>query len=465
MIQALDSSTTTHPGETTSTFLTPQSWFHLAAAVLAATIRGKLCSPSKAISGTHTINTNDMFEIHKDLNHPLTEGAALRFMALQLAESFDTLHNNLFCTNLEKFYDDLFTIQINTISKVVEKEAKVNFDPTTICEDTYNHFLNNEAFMASVKEEVKQNIFNQLNKEALKDLNTWCKIYCEEFKDIMQQYIVVNKFGMDPIFIKLDIKGKKQAKSTTLELEKATEDIEHIMCVNCQAQIDLMQITAYKQVEFTRLQAEAIKGLDEEIEALKLTYKVEHEQYVRKHHDTTRELIKEWKVHHTNLRKLDFLHCKAKNLGYSLVANDTDAFKPNLDPMEAALDWLPTSCASSRAHMRSNSPIASQETSRTCPVTPPRLKTNMLIPDPNVTPTPVCVKQVHMDKSNPLWEPDTNQTTFLPLPLPPIQLLEDYSLPPSSIPSPMEEDEPIDSLRQQLEANNRGIEAFVTLPL
>ncbi|KAH9059682.1 hypothetical protein EDB87DRAFT_1684540 [Lactarius vividus] len=369
--QALDAGTANHAGETTTTLLTPDSWFRLASAIIAAILRGKIRSPSDAIKGGKPINTNDTFDIYKDLQHPTTQGECIKRMALQLAESFDNSRRNLAKQSPAEFYDQILDLRIKTLTKAAEAQAKKDFNPSTLTHNIRDDILNDKDTMDKIHEEVKMAIFAELNKEAMEDLDTWREIYREEFKEVMQQYIALNKFGMDPCFVKADPKGKKRAKSATPETENSIREIEHIMRIDCQAQIDAMrnntlhemtlqmqsEITAYKTAEFTRLQAEALQNLETEIEAIKDQHRQEHLLFVNKHREYTREQIKAWKVNHLNARKFDFIRREAKNLGYSLIADSQDTFKLNSDLVEASLEWLsssrPSSRASSRALLRS----------------------------------------------------------------------------------------------------------------
>ncbi|KAH9052697.1 hypothetical protein EDB87DRAFT_1691692 [Lactarius vividus] len=164
IIQALDSGTAMHPGETSNVFLTPQSWFRLTAAILAAINRGKLCSPSNAINGNKPLNTNDTFEIHKDLVHPLTEGSSVRHMALQLAKSFDTMHHNPLKQSPGEFYDTLIAFQKDILTKAATLEAKASFNPEEVHSDTCQQILNDTEAMSQIQLEVKNNIFQVVDE-------------------------------------------------------------------------------------------------------------------------------------------------------------------------------------------------------------------------------------------------------------------------------------------------------------
>ncbi|KAH9064358.1 hypothetical protein EDB87DRAFT_1680565 [Lactarius vividus] len=283
VIQALDAGTANHPGETSTTLLNPDSWFRLASASLAAILRGKIRSPSDVIKGGKPINTNDSFEVYKDLQHPTTQGECIKRMALQLAELFDNSRCNLAKQSPAEFFDQILDIRIKALTKAAETQAKQNFDSSDVTKNIHNDILNDKETMDQIHQEVKNSIFTELNREAMEDLDTWREIYREEFKEVMQQYIALNKFGMDPCFIKADPKGKKRAKSATPESENSIWEIEHIMRIDCQAQIDAMrnntlqemtlqmqnEIAAYRSAEFTRLQAEALQNLQNEIEVIK----------------------------------------------------------------------------------------------------------------------------------------------------------------------------------------------------
>ncbi|KAH9053893.1 hypothetical protein EDB87DRAFT_1689719, partial [Lactarius vividus] len=182
-IQALDAGTALHPGDTSTTFLTPQAWFCLAAATLAAIIRGNIRSPNNAINGIKPLNTNDKFEIHKDLVHPLTEGATIRHMALQIAEAYDKARTNPLKLTPTEVYDQLTAVKLATLTKAAETSAKSQLDTTDIHNKIRQDLINNPAEMEQIQHSVKEAIFQELNKEALEDLDTWREIYREEFKD------------------------------------------------------------------------------------------------------------------------------------------------------------------------------------------------------------------------------------------------------------------------------------------
>ncbi|KAH9054209.1 hypothetical protein EDB87DRAFT_1689534 [Lactarius vividus] len=412
IIQALDSGTAMHPGDTSTTFLTPQSWFHLTAAVLVAIIRGNLRSPNNIINGFKLLNTNDAFELHKDLVHPLTKGATIHHMALQIAEAYDKMHNNPYKISPRDFYKKLLTTQIDTLKKAAKTEAQATFDTTNIHKEIHEQILNDKNTMENIHNDVKNSIFQELNQEALQDLNTWREIYWEEFKEVMQQYIAINKFGIgvDQVFKKPDTKGKKHTKSNTPETQQSIEEVEKVMWIDCQAQINAMrnntlkdmvkemtiEINAYKQAEFTRLQAEALQSVENNIQVIKLQYRQEQEDFVRKQRDDVQLQIKEWKVHHKNVQRLDFLQKEAALLGAS--------------------SWNP-------------SWASSQQTSVEQVRTPPRISTNTLVPDPNITPTPTCVKHVQVGETDPDFKGKA-------LPRPNLFIPESTPLPPSSPPHP-----------------------------
>ncbi|KAH9052169.1 hypothetical protein EDB87DRAFT_1581964 [Lactarius vividus] len=254
-------------------------------------------------------------------------------MALQIAEAYNKTCNNPYKISPGEFYDSLLKVQVNTLTKAVKTKAANNLDTSTIHQQVCKETLKNDSTLAKINNKVKQAIFAELNKEAMDDIDTWHEIYREEFKDIMHQYIGINKFGIDPYFIKPDRKGKRWAKSSTPELQQSNEEIERIMHVDCQVQIDAMcsvtltemtnelhrEIAAYKSAELIRLQVEANQHLQAEIEALKTQFQEEHEAQVYQHCDDIRDQIKLWKVNHANARKFNFIKHEAKNLGYTLT--------------------------------------------------------------------------------------------------------------------------------------------------
>ncbi|KAI9431600.1 hypothetical protein H4582DRAFT_2084750 [Lactarius indigo] len=330
--------------------------------------------------------------------------------------------------------------------------------------------------MSEIKQKIKDSIFAQLNEEAMADADTWRAIYREEFKEVMQKYIVANNFGnINPAFLKSKHKGKARAKSESPELEASMEQIEQLMRADSQAQVDTLrndiltnmrvemeqeisnlrsaeltrahaealqqvnaEVASFKEEETTHLRQEALKQVDDDIAAVRRRYREEHEAYVRTQRNDVRAALKQWKIRHRNSRNLEFLRTEAAKLGYSLSANSADAFKPNSDPVEAELDWLPTSHAPSQAPSRAPSPAR-------YPSTPPKPPLQV---DTNVTPKAARVKRARADDTD-LREPATDATVELPSPIPPSPLPRSSPM----MPSPMAEDHPIDNLADRLDAN------------
>ncbi|KAI9430331.1 hypothetical protein H4582DRAFT_2063947 [Lactarius indigo] len=436
-LQALDTGTAFKEGETSVSILTPQAWHRLVMAVLAAVIRGHLRSPNRATNGNKSLNWSiDSFVVSQDLPKPLSEGGAIRSMALQLAGYYDTKRINPLHTSPEEFFTSLIEKQTNTIQRITNRT-------TNLQQRAHDDVLQNEQEMTQIRDKVKESIFASLNAEALNDLDTWRDIYREEFKEVMQHWIASNNFSSpDACFIKPDLKKKARAKSATPKQELNISQIETLVQTDCQVQIDVMrrdllndmritmekeiadlrsneftrmhaevlaniqtETAALKSAEFERLKAIAIQQVDADIASLKAQYSAEHEAYVRSKRDRVRKDLKAWKVRHANSRNLTLLRAEAKKLGYDLVANSPDAFKPNSDPNIAEEDWLLSSRASSRTSSRASS--VERRAPSTLPLVPLRT-------DPNVTPTPVRIKRVRTDD---LQEPMSDVTIELP-PLP-----------------------------------------------
>ncbi|KAI9438931.1 hypothetical protein H4582DRAFT_2142045 [Lactarius indigo] len=492
-LQALDTSTAFKEGETSVSILTPQAWHRLVMAVLAAIIRGHLCSPGRATNGNKSLNwSTDSFVVSPDIPKPLSEGGAIRSMALQLAGYYDTKRSNPLHTSPEEFFSSLVEKQTYTLQRITSRTAQPH-------QEIQQDITRNEQEMEQIRNKVKESIFQTLNAEALNDLDTWREIYHEEFKEVMQRWIASNNFSSpDACFIKPDIKQKSRAKSVTPEQEINITQIEELVRTDCQVQIDVMrrellndmktsmekeiatlrsdeltrahaetlaniqaETATFKALEFERLKAMAIQQVDADIMALKAQYTTEHEAYVRNKHNKVRKDLKAWKVRHTNSRGLALLQAEAKKLGYDLVANSPDAFKPNSDPDLAEEDWLPSSRATSRASSRAHS------VERQAPTTPPLAP---LRTDPNVTPTPVRIKRVQTDD---LQEPQSDITIKLP-PLPDTPVIPNTLFPTYAIPEPdplppaerlslnvedhMVQDHPLDVLQAHL-SDNGGIHA------
>ncbi|KAI9429685.1 hypothetical protein H4582DRAFT_2145018 [Lactarius indigo] len=492
-LQALDTGTAFKEGETAVSMLTPQAWHRLVMATLAAILRGHLRSPNRATNGNKSLNwATDSFVVSADIPKPLSEGGAIRAMALQLAGYYDTKRSNPLHTSPDEFFSSLIEKQTHTLQRIVNRSTKIS-------QQAHDSITHSDEDMEQIRNKVKESIFQSLNAEALNDLDTWREIYREEFKEVMQKWIASNNFASpDACFIKPDVKQKARAKSVTPEQELNISQIESLVRTDCQVQIDVMRrdllnemkLTMEKEIadlrsnEFTRMHAELIANIQSEadsfreaefnrlktialqqvntdIAALKAQYTAEHEAYVRDKRDKVRKDLKAWKVRHANSRGLALLRAEAKKLGYDLVANSTDAFKPDSDPVRAEEDWLP----SSRASSRSSSRAASVE--RAAPTTPPLAP---LRTDPNVTPTPVRIKRVRTDD---LQEPQSDITIELP-PLPdtpvvPTNLFPSYAVPEQDPLPPAEQvhlvtsdhmiqDHPLDVLSDKL-ADNGGVKA------
>ncbi|KAI9434989.1 hypothetical protein H4582DRAFT_2080334 [Lactarius indigo] len=98
------------------------------------------------------------------------------------------------------------------------------------------------------------------------------------------------------------------------------------------------EVIAFKEAETKHLQTEALKQVDDDIATIRRKYREEHEAYVRTKRNDVRQALKQWKIRHCNARNLEFLCTEV-----------------NSDPVEAELDWLPSSHASSRASSRAPS--------------------------------------------------------------------------------------------------------------
>ncbi|KAI9437141.1 hypothetical protein H4582DRAFT_2058097 [Lactarius indigo] len=486
-IQAIDAGASEHPGETMVPILTPHAWYRLTMAVLVAILRGRLRSTSKVATGTKSMNWNtNSFVTHPDVTKPLTEGGTICSMALQLAEAYDSNQINPLRLTPEEFYDNLLTAQTNVITRATTKDDEMRSRrqeaQDKVVKNIMQTMTSDDAVMAEIRQKVKDTIFGQLNQEALNDADTWCTIYREEFKEVMQKYIAANNFGkIDPVFLKSNHKGKKRAKSESPDMEADMECIEQLMRADSQTQIDALQneillsmkaemekeitdlhrdefvkaqaeallhvqheVSLFKDQETQRLRNEALKQVDDDIAAVRRCYREEHEAYVRTQRNNVRAALKQWKIRHRNSCNLEFLRVEALKLGYVLNPSSADAFRPNSDPVEAKLDWLPTLRATSRAPSQAPSPAR-------YPTTPPNLPLQI---DTNMTPTPVRVKRVHTGDTN-LREPATDVTIEAPSPIPFLVPTPPSPLPNSSpmSPSPMAEDHPIDALADRLDAN------------
>ncbi|KAI9429718.1 hypothetical protein H4582DRAFT_2088597 [Lactarius indigo] len=399
-------------------------------------------------------------------------------MALQLAGYYDSKRSNPLHTSPEEFFASLVEKQTHTLQRIANRTTRLD-------QKVHDEITHNEQEMGQIRDKVKESIFQSLNAEALNDLDTWQDIYREEFKEVMQKWIASNNFSSpDACFMKPDVKQKTRAKSVTPEQELNISQIETLVRTDCQVQIDVMRrdllndmkITMEKEIADLRsnekkLQPSKLQSSNASklsllnklmlTYTLKAQYTAEHEAYVRNKRDNIRKDLKAWKVHHANSRNLALLRAEAKKLGYDLVANSPDAFKPNSDPNLAEEDWLPSSRATSRASSRAHS------VERQAPTTPPLVP---LRTDPNVTPTPVRIKHVRTDD---LQEPMSDVTIELP-PLPDTPIVPNILFPSYTVTEPdplppaerislatadhMVQDHPIDVLHERLE-DNGGVKA------
>ncbi|KAH9051960.1 hypothetical protein EDB87DRAFT_1693212 [Lactarius vividus] len=123
-------------------------------------------------------------------------------MALQIVEAYDKTCNNPYKISPGEFYKKLLKVKIDTITRAATIEATNNtLDTSNILQQVREDFLKDNDKMVEINNMVKQAIFTELNKEAMDNINTWQEIYHEEFKEVMHQYIGVNKFDIDPCFI------------------------------------------------------------------------------------------------------------------------------------------------------------------------------------------------------------------------------------------------------------------------
>ncbi|KAI9441799.1 hypothetical protein H4582DRAFT_2073938 [Lactarius indigo] len=123
-LQALDTGTAFKEGETAVSMLTPQAWHRLVMATLAAILRGHLRSPNRATNGNKSLNWSiDSFVVSHDIPKPLSEGGAIRSMALQLAGYYDSTRINPLHTSPEEFFNSLVEKQTNTLQRIAHRIA------------------------------------------------------------------------------------------------------------------------------------------------------------------------------------------------------------------------------------------------------------------------------------------------------------------------------------------------------
>ncbi|KAH8984282.1 hypothetical protein EDB86DRAFT_3084637 [Lactarius hatsudake] len=187
-------------------------------AVLSTILRGALHSPAALRSGSRSLNGIDSFPLHKDVDHPLTEGGAIMLMCQQLAGLYQSNRNHPDKTFPDSYYDRLVTLLDSCMHQV--PTWGVTSAPTPLTEadkaqvtavvrerlilEGLETARVDQAFMSEIKDAVKAEIYANLNAEALSNIEDWHAVYKYEFTEAMHDAFEAQYPGIHP--------GKGKAK-------------------------------------------------------------------------------------------------------------------------------------------------------------------------------------------------------------------------------------------------------------
>ncbi|KAH8994736.1 hypothetical protein EDB86DRAFT_2829776 [Lactarius hatsudake] len=218
ILTALDAGAAAHDGETMIKGLTPQSWTRLTMATLSAILRGALRSPATLRTGARSLNGIDSFPLHKDVDHPLTEGGAIMLMCQQLEGLYRSNRNHPDKTYPDSYYDRLVTLLDSRMHQVpLPADTPAPAPLTEVDRAQVNAAIREKlildgleaarvdpTLMGEIKEAVKAEIFANLNAEALTNIDDWRAIYKYEFTEAMHTAFEAQYPGIHP--------GKGKAK-------------------------------------------------------------------------------------------------------------------------------------------------------------------------------------------------------------------------------------------------------------
>ncbi|KAH8982543.1 hypothetical protein EDB86DRAFT_3086048 [Lactarius hatsudake] len=303
VLTALDAGAASHDGETMVKALSPQSWMRLALAILAAILRGALRSPAALRSGSRSLNGVDQFPLHKDLEHPLTEGGAIMLMCQQLGGLYTSNRNHPDKSYPDSYFNRLTTLldsrmhqvplsspQAPTTSTPLTEADKAQVDAATrerlILAGIETMRLDADA-MQEIREAVKAEIFANMNAEALENIDDWRAVYKHEFTEAMHDAFETQYPGIHPN------KGKTKATAPITHsqvVKEAQPRIQEEVRIQVQARIsgihdEIKQSIANGEPFWsegplreaianelrTKMQATVQQELEEEINALKAT--------------------------------------------------------------------------------------------------------------------------------------------------------------------------------------------------
>ncbi|KAH8989526.1 hypothetical protein EDB86DRAFT_3081021 [Lactarius hatsudake] len=497
VLTALDAGASTHDGETMVKAITPQSWMRLTLAILAAILRGALRSPATLRSGSRLLSGIDSFPLHKDLDHPLTEGGAILLMCQQLGGLYRSNRNHPDKTYPDSYFDRLTTLldsrmhqvpetHVSTVSIPAAPAPLTEVDRAQIDAATRERLILesieaarlDQRFMGEIKEAVKAEIFANLNAEALENADEWRAVYKHEFVEAMHSAFESQYPGIHPN------KGKARAVPPVTTSQVVRDAQPHIQ-QEVQLQVNARITNIHQEIKDsianndpfwgegplreaiaqdirTSTEAQVRKELEEEINALKVTasdeldalkaqvqfeYDRAHDDLhaqARKEYDTAKSLyaanlekdIQEFKdTIAANVKDWKSSYRKARDL--TALRREARRFGCNVVPADegsnAAEKALFASYALTPLEVDGRDLSAEPPTPKDTPYTTPPNLPNAL-PDPNVTPTPTRTKRHRTEDSAPY--PPLSDALFLPVTTPTATPLA-VSVP---LPEPMEED-------------------------
>ncbi|KAH8994124.1 hypothetical protein EDB86DRAFT_3078309 [Lactarius hatsudake] len=492
VLTALDAGASSHDGETMVKAITPQSWMRLTLATLAAITRGALRSPSALRSGSRLLSGVDSFPLHKDLDHPLTEGGAILLMCQQLGGLYRLNWNHPDKSYPDSYYDRLTTLLDSRMHQVPETVAPAAPAPLTEADRAQLTAATRErlilegleaarvdqTYMNEIKDAVKAEIYANLNAEALENAEEWRALYKHEFVEAMHSAFEAQYPGIHPN------KGKAKAMPPATH-SQVVRDAQPRIQQEVKLQVEARIADVHKEIKeslatddpFWRegplresiardlrahTEEQVRKDLEEEIQALKVSaqdeldalraqiqfeYDVAHKELhaqarreyeeakslfatnLEKDVDDFKETIK------TNVKEWKVSYRDARNL--SALRREARRFGCNVVPADegssAAEKALFKKHALTPLEVEGRDFSAEPPTPQDTPFsTPPNLPTSL--PDLNVTPTPVRTKRHRMEE--PAVYPPLSDALFLPVTTP-TQTPIAASIP---LPTPMDED-------------------------
>ncbi|KAH8989317.1 hypothetical protein EDB86DRAFT_3081047 [Lactarius hatsudake] len=497
VLTALDAGASSHDGETMVKAITPQSWMRLTLATLAAILRGALRSPAALRSGSRLLSGVDSFPLHKDLDHPLTEGGAILLMCQQLGGLYRSNRNHPDKSYPDSYFDRLTTLLDSRMHQVPETTNPTTHDPAApaplteadraqvgaatrerlILEGIEAARLD-PTFMGEIKEAVKAEIFANLNAEALENADEWRALYKHEFVEAMHTAFEAQYPGIHPN------KGKARAMPPITNSQVVREAQPHIQ-QEVQIQVNARIANIHQEIKDsiahndpfwgegplresiaqeirTATEAQVREELDGEISALKATASAELEalkhqvqfEYDKAHDELHAQAKKEYEaaksLFATNLEKdiqefkdtiaanvKDWKSSYRKARDLTALRREARRFGCNVVPADEG------SNAAEKALFASYALSPLEVDGRDLSVEPPSPKDTPYstppnlptsLPDPNVTPTPVRTKRQR--KGEPAIYPTLSEDLFRPVTTP----AETPLATTVPLPEPMEED-------------------------